>query len=204
MPGEHGPGCGCKHETELVGSEFLLPYIEKEAIRGMNEQIQGSAKTIFKVYEDRLTDHHCSSVEDDTELIIHIPFSSPCKISSMHLIGGEGGRCPKDVKLFSNTPDLDFEGAQSSKPVQSVELLEDYCGAIEYPLKVTQLQNVTTLTLYFNDTHGSSPNQLFYVGLRGEGSSFKREAVVTVYESQAQRSDHQVKDEHQPTLGQGF
>lgn len=39
MPGAHGPECGCKHEAELKGGEFLLPYICTDGIRGLNEQV---------------------------------------------------------------------------------------------------------------------------------------------------------------------
>ncbi|KYF45061.1 thioredoxin family Trp26 protein [Toxoplasma gondii TgCatPRC2] len=197
MPGVHGPQCGCVHETDLKGAQFLLPYINLEGIRGLNEQVQNSARTIFKSYEDRLDEtKFCRSEEDDPELMIHIPFKSPCKISSLHLIGGDNGRSPASVKIYADQENLDFSTVHDTPCIQEVELVTDFHGAVEYPLKVTKLQNVTCLTLFFPQNMGGDFLELFYIGLRGEGSNYQRRAVVTVYEANANPADHEVASEH--------
>lgn len=191
MPGVHGPQCGCLHEKELPGADFLLPFINRDGIRGLNESKQGSVKSIFKSYEERLDDSKfCRSEEGDPELIIHIPFISPCKISGLHLIGGEEGRSPASVKIFADREDLDFTSVGDTKCIQEVQLQEDFHGSLEYPLKVTKLQNVSCLTLFFPRNMGGDCLELFYIGLRGEGSNYQRKAVLTVYEANPNPADH--------------
>lgn len=40
MPGAHGEGCGCKLEDELGVGEFLFGYIDRDGVRGVNEQVR--------------------------------------------------------------------------------------------------------------------------------------------------------------------
>uniref|UniRef100_A0A0G4I4D3 PITH domain-containing protein n=1 Tax=Chromera velia CCMP2878 TaxID=1169474 RepID=A0A0G4I4D3_9ALVE len=202
MPGEHGPGCGCRHETELTGGEWLLPFISIEGVRALNEEVEGSCRKVFKTWEERLSEESCSTPDDDPELIIHIPFCSPCKIASLIVIGGDGGKAPSRVKIFQNKEELDFSGVEDTEAVQEVELHEDFHGAIEYPLKITKLQQVSHLTLYFPENKaGDGPTQIFYIGIRGIGSNAKREAVETVYEQKPNVQDHKTGDEHIPHFG---
>ncbi|SBT41379.1 thioredoxin [Plasmodium ovale wallikeri] len=125
----HHQGCGCKEADEVLkGGEFLLKYIDIE-------KIHGSCRKILKAYDDRLSSDNCES-DVDNELIINIPFTNPCKIVSLFLIGGEKGMYPKKMKIFSNREDIDFENINDFKCIQEVELSEDFHGSIEYPLKV--------------------------------------------------------------------
>lgn len=192
MPVTHGEGCGCKHSDELLkGEEFLLKYINIDKITALNEKLFGSCKKIFKVYEDRHSSDNCES-NADHELIIHIPFTSPCKIVSMFLIGGENGSYPKKMKIFTNTEDLDFNNIEDAKFIQEIELTEEYHGSLEYPLKVTALSNVSHLTLYFFENYGAETTKIFYIGLKGIGSNYKRRAVVTTYEASPNLADHKI------------
>ncbi|CEM35675.1 unnamed protein product [Vitrella brassicaformis CCMP3155] len=204
MPGLHGFGCNCKHESELRGGEFLLPYIDKEGVRGLNEEVANSAVKVFKTYEERLNDsEYCDSTDGDPELIIQIPFTAPCKISSLHVIGGTDGTSPSRIKLYTNREDIDFTNVHDIACTQEVELVEDYCGAVEYSLKVAKFQNVTHLTVFFDENFGANQTRLYYIGLRGQGSSYQRKAVVTVYEARAELQDHEIKDQEAPDYGVG-
>eukprot|EP00922_Rhytidocystis_sp_ex-Travisia-forbesii_P053628 GHVS01079595.1.p1 GENE.GHVS01079595.1~~GHVS01079595.1.p1 ORF type:complete len:106 (-),score=20.47 GHVS01079595.1:150-467(-) len=83
--------------------------------------------------------------------------------------------------------------------VQEVELVEDFHGSLEYPLKAAKLLNVNTLTLYFHGCLGGDSAEcmkLFYIGLRGIGSSAQRKAVVTVYETLPNIADHEVHEDN--------
>ncbi|KAL8275909.1 hypothetical protein Esti_000171 [Eimeria stiedai] len=204
MPGAHGDGCGCKPEAELGVGEFLLSYINKEGIRGINEQVVGSAKKTIRPYDERLDESQfCRSEEGDAELIIYIPFLSPCKkVTSLIVIGGAEGKAPSKLKLFANREDLDFSNVRDTECIQELELSEDFHGSLEYPLKVTKLQNVSSLSLYFPENFGGGCTEIFYIGLRGVGSKYQRKAVQTVYEAQANVKDHkQPGDMFVPQMG---
>ncbi|CAD2098836.1 thioredoxin, putative [Plasmodium vinckei] len=193
MPISHHEGCGCREADEVLkGGEFLLKYIDIEKVTCLNEQIHGSCKKILKPYEDRLSSPYCES-DADHELIINIPFTNPCKISSLFLIGGEEGTYPKKMKIFSNREDIDFGNINDFKCIQEIELAEDFHGAVEYPLKVTSLFNVSYLTLYFCENYGAETTKIFYIGLKGVGTNYTRKAVATVYEASPNLKDHKVK-----------
>jgi len=49
--------------------------------------------------------------------------------------------------------------------------------------------------MFFPESRGDDYNLLYYMGFRGEATNFKREAVVTVYESKPQVADHKNPDE---------
>lgn len=203
MPGEHGYRCNCGEEVSTPNSQTLLPFIRLDGVRGMNAQIADSAVNVFKTFDKRLDESQSciSCYGEDPVLLIHVPFISPCKVTGMKLIGGDFGRSPKSVKLFINNETLDFESIEDSTPTQTVDLVEDFCGMIEYPLKAAKFTNVNHLTLYFSECFNGNIMEIFYIDIRGVGSNYKRNAVVTVYESRANIADHSVSDEHKPTLG---
>lgn len=204
MPGEHGSGnCSCADAVAPLDTQNLLPFINAEGISALNERVPRSALALFKPFNERLQETPgCSSADGDHELMIHIPFTTPCKITSIRVIGGENGTSPKHVKLYTNHDTLDFLTVHDTPPTQCVDLVEDYCGVLDYPLKATKFSNVTHLTLYFTETYGADTTHLFYIGLLGLGSGYKRSAVVTVYEARANLSDHDVKSDHlAPSLG---
>jgi hypothetical protein len=109
------------------------------------------------------------------------------KITGLTVIGGENGKSPCKVNLFANLSDP-TSVMDVSSPTQSVDLVEDFCGTIEYPLRVTRFSQVNYLTLEFPP---SGDMQVFWIGLKGIASGDARKAVVTVYESRANLADHQ-------------
>ncbi|OEH80033.1 hypothetical protein cyc_01306 [Cyclospora cayetanensis] len=218
MPGVHGEGCGCKAETELTIGEFLSllsgTKIENAFFMGYKgisvstyaRQERGSAKKVIKTYDERLDDSlSCKSEQDDSELVS--PTNERCvlptlAISSLIVIGGGEGRAPGKVKVFANREDLDFTNVRETECVQEIDLTEDFHGAVEYPLKVTKLQNVSSLALYFPENFGGDCTEIVYIGLRGVGSKYQRRAVQTVYEAQPNLKDHkQPGDQFTPQMG---
>ncbi|KAL8426671.1 hypothetical protein Efla_005928 [Eimeria flavescens] len=205
MPGAHGEGCGCKPEADLGAGEFLLSYIDREGIRGVNEQEVGSAKRTIRPYDDRLDDSlSCKSEHGDAEIVrLFSRLSFACmQVASLIVLGGGEGRAPSKVKIFANHDDLDFTNVRDTECIQELELTEDFHGSVEYPLKVTKLQNVTSLSLYFPDNFGGDCTEIVFIGLRGVGSKYQRKAVQTVYEAQANAKDHkQPGDTFAPQMG---
>eukprot|EP00919_Chromeraceae_sp_WS-2016_P068846 GHVR01162928.1.p1 GENE.GHVR01162928.1~~GHVR01162928.1.p1 ORF type:complete len:205 (+),score=44.29 GHVR01162928.1:48-662(+) len=192
MPGVHTSGCGCRDVSGLLGGEFLLPFIIKDRVYALNEKVSGTGVNVIKSWEDRVDDLSCETPNDDHEIIIHIPFTNPCKIQTLYVIGGDNGCSPVKVKIYSNCPELDFNDKEDVPCVQELELLEDFHAAVEYPLKVTHLQNVQHLTLLFEGCRGGDCVRIHYIGLRGVGSKDQRRAVITTYEQKANLADHEV------------
>eukprot|EP00026_Physarum_polycephalum_P013483 Phypoly_transcript_13889.p1 GENE.Phypoly_transcript_13889~~Phypoly_transcript_13889.p1 ORF type:complete len:206 (+),score=16.64 Phypoly_transcript_13889:320-937(+) len=189
--------CGCKdhnHADDLAdrGQEYsLFKHIAIDGVTCLNESSPGSCKNVFKPFDQRLdTTKFLESNEDDPEFILHIPFTGVVKLKSIVIIGGENGKHPNKVKAYVNKENLDFSTATSVKPAQEWDLHEDFKGEIEYTTRMVNFVNVSHLTLFFPTNFGADCSRVYYIGLKGEYTEMKRQAVTAVYESRPQLSDH--------------
>lgn len=203
MPGAHGGGCNCQEElgNEIAGNEWLDKYIDKSTIEvyGVDEN-SSRGSGIFRSFPDRLIEDSCLRTElgdeenefDDPSsgIVILVPFTCPVKLTGISVIGGDNGRSPSQVDLFSNI--TDYSSLAELTPTQTLEnLVDDFCGAVEYPVRVAKFAHVTTLMLRFPKP--PEDFSIYWIGLRGVASGAQRKAVVTVYESRANVADHKVK-----------
>lgn len=187
------------HGDELGMS--LRPQMDLPNVECLNEEVQNSGRAILKLHEERLTaEPSCCSPEDDPELLLKIPFTESVTIQSISVrSSGTSGAPPKTIKLFVNRDDLDFDMARELTPQATLELLPAHHfveGSIDYPLRPAgRFQSVSSLSIYFQDNYGdedSTATEITFVGLKGKGSSVKRRAVETVYESRGMPADHKV------------
>jgi len=197
MPGAHGTGCGCRHEDDFVAiSQHLLPWIDVDNVVGLNEEEAGSAKRVFRPYDNRLDDaQFVESTEGDEELLILVPFTAPVKVTGLTVIGGDGATSPSRVRLYINRPDIDFASVYDVEHTQELDIVEDFHGAVMHPLRAARFISVTHLAIFFPTSIGGDRTRIHWIGLWGVGSEYKRQAVITVYEAVANPSEKQVKDE---------
>ncbi|PRP75130.1 hypothetical protein PROFUN_03966 [Planoprotostelium fungivorum] len=175
------------------GQEYsLYQQIDTTKIRCLNERVKGSAKNIFKPWNERLTQDKFLESDDDEELIIYIPFTASIKLKSFMIIGGNQGDSPKKLKIFTNREDVDFSNASSLKPVQEWDLQADSKGEHDIAL----FNSVSSITVFIPQNYGADNTKIFYLGLKGDFTPLaRREAVITTYESKPQMSDHQASAE---------
>lgn len=192
MVGTHDGGCQCHQASadQIVdGTHWLNDKIDLDNIVVINEKDPGSCLDLFRPHSLRTADQEvpCSPEEREEGLVMCVPFTCPVKITALTVIGGDNGKSPCKVNLFANLADP-TSVMDVNSPTQSVDLVEDFCGTIEYPLRVTRFSQVNYLTLEFPP---SGDMQVFWIGLKGIASGDARKAVVTVYESRANLADHQ-------------
>ena len=60
-----------------------------------------------------------------------------------------------------------------------------------YYLQVTKFAGVHSLDLHIPRRRGAPESRIHFIGIKGEFTERKREAVIAVYESRAVPSDHQ-------------
>jgi hypothetical protein len=202
MPGSHGGACQCQHDlaAPVAGTEWLNEYMDTTNITCLNEDHPGISTRLFRPYAERLVDleppctfrpEEENIYDDEQGLTISIPFSCPVKITGISVIGGDSGRHPQCLNLFANVTDASI--VSEIEPSQSIDpLVEDFCGAVEYPLRVVKFGNVTSLIIHFPTSQ--HPFHLHWIGLRGVASGAQRKAVVTVYESRPLVADHEVRE----------
>ena len=87
------------------------------------------------------------SDDDDPQLVIKIPFATEVKVKSINLIGGTEGTHPKKLHIYCNPPTVDFSTLEDLKPTQTLDLVENLNGDIDFPLKISKFSNVSSMAL---------------------------------------------------------
>ena len=179
----------------MDGTNWINESVDINNIVCINEETSNSSKSLFRPHSMRTVDPDplCRFLPADQGeffeegLVVWIPFACPVKMTGLTVIGGENGTSPRKVNLFANLPDP--SSVLEVQPSQSLDLVpDDFCGAVEYPLRVTKFSQVNCLTLQFPEIREI---QLSWIGIKGIASGDARKAVVTVYESRANLADHQ-------------
>ncbi|KAI3917589.1 hypothetical protein MKW98_021351 [Papaver atlanticum] len=187
-------------EDHDCSSDFsLYKHIDLSKVSALNEAVQGSAKSVFKAWEQRLdiSTGLLESNDGDPELIVFIPFTSDVKIKSISIIGGADGTSPSKMRAFINREGIDFSDAQGMQPVQEWDLAENLQGILEYQTRYSRFQSVGSLTLHFPENFDADTTQIHYIGLKGEATQLKRDVIATiVYEVMPNPSDHKTKAEN--------
>lgn len=193
---DHSHCCHKEHDQSLSADPAILyslfQRIDTEKVQCLNESVDGSGKTVFKPWEDRLDVSQFVESEVDHELLFYVPFTVPVKLKGVVIIGGEDSQHPKDLKIFKNRPLLGFDAVMGEAD-QTVELSKDYNGSIEYPLKVARFNSVTSILLFFPTNYGAENTRIYYIGLRGEALEPQPQGiVVTTYEAAPNPTDHEI------------
>ena len=105
---------------------------------------------------------------------------------------------------FVNRDDVDFTNADDLPATQKWDLTEQYVDGLEYGTKAAKFINVSSLTLYFPDNFGAELTTIYYIGFKGEFTSYKRQVVEAVYEARPIPKDHKVGDELKAGSGLGM
>jgi len=209
----HGEEHSCAHEAVPLntddpfgGEEWsLFQKIDHAHLRGINIEPNTVAHP-FKPRDDRFDTEKFTRSSADEQLIIHVPFTEIVKVKSICIIGPRDGGAPSELKVFVNREDVDFTNADDLPATQRWELVEEWVDGVEYPTKLSKFSNVSSLTMYFPNNFGEELTTIYYIGFKGEFTSYKRQAVEAVYEARPVPKDHKVGDEMKAgsNLGHGF
>ncbi|CAH1775206.1 unnamed protein product [Owenia fusiformis] len=192
----HGHSCGQDHhkhdhdDAERGQQYSLYLKIDTEKVQCLNEVVDGSGKDVFKPWDRRLDSEKFVESDADEELLFNIPFTGNIKLKGIIVIGGEGDQHPAEMKLFKNRPHMTFDDA-AAEADQVFEMHEDRLGQLEYETKISRFSSVEHLTIYFTKNFGDDITKVYYIGLKGEFSEFKKHGVtICTYEARAMPSDH--------------
>lgn len=202
----------CSHSHDCsdhdCGAGFsLYKHVDLPKVWALNEAVEGSANSVLRSWERRLelTGESLRSNDGDPELLLFIPFTSDVIIKGISIIGGADGTSPTKMRAFINRIDVDFSNVQNLTPVQEWDLAENPRGELEYQTRYARFQGVANLTLHFPESFGGTSTEILYVGLRGEATNNKRDAVTTiVYEAMANPSEHKTPGEEAPPVNNFF
>jgi len=152
---------------------------------------------VLRPFAYRLADGPAVVSNCDQELIINITFTSPCHIRKIMFIGGgPDAQHPRSVKAYTNKDNVDFTNVGDLKPVQVFANLPiNNEGLNEQITVLRQFTNVTNLTLYVTENYGAATTTLRYIGMQGEHTHYRREAVDAEYEVICNGQDIAAPDE---------
>jgi hypothetical protein len=206
-----GPGhtcnAGCDHsaEADVGGAEWsLYTRVDMGGVACLNEAEPASGARVLRPWDARLDAGLPVLRSDcDEQLLLRVPFVAPVRIKSLCVIGGGGEESPAEVRAFVNREAMDFSSAEGGECVQSWELVADgnADGAVEYPTRYSRFQSVSVLWLFFSRNFGAETTVVRYLGLKGEYTQYKREAVRAVYESRPLAAPGRVAEDGGPRMG---
>jgi len=198
MPGHQCGGCCSGHSSIDDSAEMGIEYslytkIDKENLTCLNEKRDGSAKEIFKPWEERLTMNTIVESDVDEELLFNIPFTGNIKLKGIIIVAPDDDSHPGRMRLFKNQPNMSFDDVRV-EALQEYELHRDPSGCLEYATRVMNFSSVHHLTIHFPTNFGNDVTQICYIGLRGEWQPpQRREIAIANYEIRPNLADHKVR-----------
>jgi hypothetical protein len=183
------------HQLQSALEDTLFQQIDTIHLSCLNEHKKDAGKTVFKPWDQRLDTSLFVKSGVDTDLLFFIPFTVSVIPKSLCIVGDEDGGHPNICHVFKNKDNLDFSAVENMKPDQTFNLNVDTQAQLEYLFKQAKFNNTTSLTLYFPTNFGAKNTKIYYIGIKGTSTNYKRQIVHTVYESKPNPSDHKVKDD---------
>ncbi|XP_050400553.1 PITH domain-containing protein 1 [Patella vulgata] len=192
----HSHDCGKGHshppvsDAERAAEYSLYKKIDTFNVECLNESLDGSGKTVFKPWDQRLDKEKFVESDVDEELLFNIPFTGNVKLKGIIVIGGPGGFHPNKMRLFKNRPKMTFDDV-SAEAEQEFEIFPDPEGVIEYPTKAARFNQVEHLSIHFPSNFGEDLTSVYYIGLKGDFTEARRhEVTICTYEARANPADH--------------
>eukprot|EP00471_Norrisiella_sphaerica_P000798 CAMPEP_0184487800 /NCGR_PEP_ID=MMETSP0113_2-20130426/10342_1 /TAXON_ID=91329 /ORGANISM="Norrisiella sphaerica, Strain BC52" /LENGTH=163 /DNA_ID=CAMNT_0026870209 /DNA_START=39 /DNA_END=530 /DNA_ORIENTATION=+ len=134
-----------------MSEQDLTKYVDGKRITALNCDKGTNPASVF------LGQGYAKS-DTDEQLILVVYFQEKVKIRGVSFCAEtkEGlASGPKSVKIFKDSPNLDFEDAEDSVPTQQFELTEENLTKGEkLKIKFTKFQNVNSLTIFIESNQG--------------------------------------------------
>ncbi|PWZ03847.1 DUF1000-domain-containing protein [Testicularia cyperi] len=204
----HGDSCGHEHDhnddshvkADEGDQDFLYTSIDRERVITLNEAVSGSGVSILKTWSSRLDPTPACVSDADDQLIIHVPFTSTVKLTSLLLRPtGNTDETPTCIRLIKNHPveRVDFDDVSSldssayTSTLDSIPTANDTKDVVTFPLKQVKWSNTDSITLFIEGSIGADVSAIQFLGFKGKASGYSRAAPATiVYESAPQLKDH--------------
>mmetsp|Transcript_30088 Transcript_30088/g.90448 ORF Transcript_30088/g.90448 Transcript_30088/m.90448 type:complete len:209 (+) Transcript_30088:499-1125(+) len=182
--GGAGGGAAHSHSEEYPDDTWNL-YQHVARAEVLNARDGADASAVLKPFVRRLEEAGTIVSDGDEELLVKLTFAAPVSLRRLMVIGGgESDAHPSRVKVYVGREDLDFQSLEDVRPNFQTALPQNAPGEayvnVHPPGAFT---NVTTLAFFFDANHGGDDEtKLQYLGLQGDHSHDRREAVNATYE----------------------
>lgn len=201
---DHNHDHSVTHDGSIDGDRFsLYKRVDLDRVICLNESQPNSGRHVLRPWDLRL-DPSLPQLESavDPQMLLCIPFISPVRIRSFCIIGGGDDVNPSEVWAYVNDEVLDFDTVHRKSPTQRWQLQQfNPRGDIEHAAKYSRFQNVSKLWLYFHSNFGADVTRVMYIGLKGQYTEYRREAVQAVYESRPLAQGRKIEESIGPRMG---
>lgn len=190
-------GATHSHDPEFPDDNWNLYSMLDPSTTALNVTKPADAVGIFKPFAHRLNRVPELISDADAEIIIVARFTSPVHIRKIMVIGaGDDSHHPSQLKCYVNKEGVDFTSIESLNPAQIFNLPVNSEGFVEFVTALQPFTNVTTVAFYFPANHGDEETTAIqYIGMQGEHTHYRREAVDATYEVLCNGQDiHQPED----------
>lgn len=224
----HNHNHGHDHTPNVLtnANQSLFQYIDTSKIRVLN----GTTRTtpiydsFIKSQEDKFDISKYMESDADCQLIIQIPFTGSCKITSILLrTNGNTGQLssPKNINFYKNFKkhiNLDFDTINSLKPDVKIEhpnnvgiidninetISIDDSNIVEHHFPKSGFADCDSITMFIENNWAGDEDylsRLYYLEIRGELTNKRKHndtvPLMAVYESAPNPLDHsKIKSEH--------
>eukprot|EP01038_Epipyxis_sp_PR26KG_P008134 gene8134-11012_t len=184
----HGPGvtgATHSHDVNYPDDEWnLYSMLDPTTTMAFNITKPQDVLGVFKPHAHRLSANPELISDADAEIIIVARFTSPVHLRKLMVIGGgEDENYPTELRCFVNQEGIDFTSIEGVRPSQVFQLPIDRDGVVELTTAVHAFTNIMTIGFYFPGNYGGLDTTVIrYIGMQGEHTHYRREAVNTVYE----------------------
>ena len=183
----HGPGfsgAGHSHNPEYPDDNWnLYSFLDIAGTTALNVTNPRNVLGIFKPHVMRLNLEPSIKSDADEEIIVIARFVSPVHIRKIMIIGGDSAEeHPRYMKCYVNHDNIDFTNIGSVNSAQDFDLPRNENGTVELITQIHPFTNVNIVTFYFPSNYGSESTSIRYIGMQGEHTHFRREAVQADYE----------------------
>ena len=115
----------------------------------------------------------------DEQLIINLPFKQNVKISDILVQGLPDGSAPKEIWIFSNANDVNFDDVESRNPSQQIILTkENVEGGVAVHLNISKFTSVNSVTLFVKSNQSSTPTtkitKIDFFGIPVDGTDLSK------------------------------
>ena len=162
--------------------------------------MSGSGAAIIKTWDKRNDPEPELITDADDQLILHIPFTSPVKLSTLLLRPSSNpDNTPSTIKLYKNLPEsvINFDDIPNLPPAKltttldSIPTVADTSEIISFPLQQVKWSNTDSITIFVEQSLGGNNTGLTFIGFKGKSTGINRQAPQNiVYESAPQLKDH--------------
>eukprot|EP01040_Poterioochromonas_malhamensis_P004993 gene4993-5354_t len=192
------------HDTRYPDDNWnLYAMLDVNETRALNVTQPSDVIGIFKPHVLRLQEEPRLISDADAEIIIIARFTSPVSLRRLMIIGGgEEQHHPSQVRCYVNTDLIDFNNVEDFVPAQTFNLPVNPTGVVELTTVLQPFTNIQTVAFYFPQNHGEQDTTIIkYIGMQGEHTHYRREAVDTVYEVLCNGQDIIQPEDFTGTLG---